>query len=118
MYKNYNLHIAYPMLYQYCCYWDCLDGWHDILFDLTESLEEHLIEHSLDTHFALGVEEKSGELIFSMLNTDYAIDNYIQESSELCADTCEICGEEGAIKTLNDVVMIRCNECYEKENGS
>ena len=87
---------------------ECGDGWFDIIYKLSEQLEEEGV-------FATQVKEKYGTLRFYVgYASDRAFD-MIDEAEAQTETTCELCGERGRLRGRGWVVT-RCDKCYEEEN--
>lgn len=112
-----------PTLYEKCKYFECGDGWFDILHKVSARLETIVTAEKarLDREFtwdemplrALQVKEKFGTLRFYMTagnDEAWALINAVESISRI---TCERCGDYGTlrkggwIKTLCDA----CQSC-------
>ena len=86
-----------------CMVWgfECGDGWHDLLWELCEAIEEELqhFVQSEDSPFRVEqVKEKYGTLRFyTNWGTD-RIYELIQDAENKSAVTCEVCGKPGKLR--------------------
>jgi hypothetical protein len=100
-----------------CWGFECCDGWFQLLYDLSQKLEELILKMPEDERSAIRasqVKEKYGTLRFYMtLETDEMY-KAIQEAEKLSARTCEECGEPGKTYVFNSWYYTRCEECFSK----
>ena len=109
----------HPNLYPNCLYFECYDGWLDIISDLSDKLEEEIVQFkancpNLEEGYphAVQVKEKYGRLQFylSYLPTNEMHD-IIEEFCAKTAKICEICGQNGQLRH-DSWVKVRCDEHY------
>ena len=83
-------------------FFECRDGWFQLLWDLSEKLEAEINNSSTDsiikTPSAVQVKEKFGTLRFYMSAETEEIREAIREASERSAITCEVCGAPGELR--------------------
>ena len=112
--KDY-LNKKFPYLYGYIRFFECDDGWFEIIYNLSEKI------HEIDPHVqATQVKEKFGGLRFYTNYGNEEINKVIREAESASLKTCEVCGTKenvtqksiGWVKTLCD----KCRECRDKEN--
>jgi hypothetical protein len=98
-----HLHESYPLLYDYPIYFECGDGWFDILDRLSSKIEKLLKEqkekYPNDEIFpsVAQVKEKFGTLRFYITVAIDEIYNLIDEAEKESSKICEICGKEGKL---------------------
>jgi hypothetical protein len=114
--KRENIIIDHPNLYRNCKNFECLDGWLDIIYELSDALEtlikegikkypdEELIPH------ASQVKEKCGTLRFYMDFATDAMYKLIEEAENKSEITCEICGNAGKLKQEKYWYRTGCDE--------
>lgn len=90
---------------------DCGDGWFDLLWTLSQKIENAAKEIGLEPQSdvwpeATQVKQKMGMLRFYLDNPTEAMTTLIREAEEGSAKTCEVCGSPGSrvrssrVKTL------------------
>lgn len=100
---------SFPNLYQYHplfpgenrdFYFDCEDGWFQIIWDLSEKLENEFIrikkEDGRDRKelpYVEHVKKRIGTLDFSVAKYNDKIDMYTLKAMQKSETICEICGE-------------------------
>jgi hypothetical protein len=63
------------------------------------------------------VKEKFGGLrVYMNMSTD-EMEKLISEAENLSMVTCELCGSPGELQTVRHWMMVRCNDCLEKEKN-
>jgi len=119
---------AFPILYQQrnmnmsqtCMCWgfECSDGWFDLIWNLSEKLEN--INKSLPSDsdlfvVAVQVKEKFGTLRFYTGGIPSSVSDevgkFINEAETASEKTCEECGKDGKSRTGGWVKTL-CNDCY------
>jgi hypothetical protein len=112
-----------PLLFKHAIPIECQSGWFGIIYGLSKKIEQILEKHA-ENHkslegeeneyiemFAIQVKEKYGKLGFYMSCETDEITGLIQEAEELSAQTCEICGCPGRIRTESRV-STECDSCF------
>lgn len=82
-------------------YFECGDGWCDLLVDLCMKIQIHLFSMSENDAKQIKVDqvkEKYGTLRFYMNSYDEKIESYIREAEIRSANTCEVCGAFGEVR--------------------
>lgn len=98
----------YPNLYSRCKYISCMDGWYDLIDELSSKLEPLGV-------VAMQVKEKFGGLRFYIgPGTDEAFD-LIEEAERKSVHICEKCGQPGEQRNTGWVKTL-CDEC-DKNNS-
>lgn len=100
-----QLHPLYPVNEQVLFHFECGDGWFELLWDLSLTIEAEIVaiksaQDSSDdgAPFAIQVKEKFGTLRFYMSSETDSISNAILEAERRSAVTCEVCGESGKLR--------------------
>ncbi len=85
------------------------DGWHDIIYDLSQKIVDYCQENDLAVPKVFQVKEKFAGLRFYLESyPDEKIREFIDEAEQKSRETCEVCGNKGEtrdgswIKTLCD----------------
>ena len=89
---------AAPSLYGDSFYFECGDGWFDILLRASIELETIVRTYPKDVRddiVALQVKEKYGSLRFYLSYYSEELDEIIQRVESQSACTCETCGKAG-----------------------
>lgn len=82
-------------------YFECDDGWYELIYDLSKKITEIIEKTPVDENFpirAAQVKEKYGTLRFYMETETDEISDLIYEYEQLSAKTCEVCGKPGRIR--------------------
>ncbi len=81
-----------------CWGFACDDGWFDIIWRLSEQLENEILKTRGDnTPRASQVKEKFGGLRFYMTSSTEPMDEMIRRAEDESYKTCEVCGKAGRI---------------------
>jgi hypothetical protein len=107
---------SYPLLYRRVKYFECSDGWFEIINTLSRKLEI-LIENQVReygkgdfTPAASQIKEKFGALRFYMDSETDEMTEEIKKTQEISRETCEECGEEGKLRKQAWVKTL-CDRC-------
>ena len=89
------------MFFPIAFYFECGDGWADLLVKLCQNIQAHL--NTLPKNVAaeivaLQVKEKYGTLRFYVSHYDDTIESLIADASKKSGDTCEQCGKTGKVR--------------------
>ena len=85
-------------------YFECDDGWFQLIYNLSEKLEGHVK--------AVQVKEKFGGLRFYVDGYSEEIGNLIADAERLSCKTCEVCGQPGSSKGGGWIKTL-CQPCLE-----
>jgi hypothetical protein len=122
--KEEELKSKYPHIFnQKHFYFDCGDGWYDLINTLCHGAQEHInwtvkAMHNNNNKFcpqitAVQVKEKFGSLRFYYDGGDDYIRGMVSFAESMSAKTCENCGEKATVKT-NGWIKNLCSPCAEK----
>lgn len=116
----------HPLLFSYPIgtFFDCADGWLDLIEDLANKLEplikkfisENPSESAKDFPCASQVKEKYGTLRFYMLTETDEMSKLVHEAEDKSAKICENCGKEGRLRGDHWYYTL-CDECWEKRSN-
>lgn len=116
----------FPKIYSTDFYFECNDGWFDIIYTLSKSIQEYYDDkyrNHLDDYqpVAEQVKEKFGTLRFYLSNEDDKIDGMVTVAESLSAYICEFCGNKGQMRK-GGWWKVECEPCHQiylnKHNGS
>ena len=96
-----------------CGFFSIGKGWHPIV----KHLIEDLIELGWDKQ-VVQVKEKFGGLRFYINDGSREIHDRISEAEKLSHETCEICGEQGEMRTDIGWYSTLCNKHYEERKSN
>jgi hypothetical protein len=108
---------SYPNLFRKPIYFECGPGWFELLDELCHLLER-MIRYSKTLPINEGegpcvvqIKEKYGALRFYMNSATDDIYAEIDKAEEKSHKICEVCGKVGKMKTENNWMSVRCEEC-------
>ena len=93
----------------------CEKGWHQLIFDTLDKIEEIVVRDELDIQVT-EVKEKFGGLRIYLDGYTDEIDSFVQAAEKQSFKICEICGEPGKLREINGWLMTRCDKCLAKES--
>ena len=109
---------TFTCLYNKNFYFECNDGWFDLIHDLSEKLNKLILKIPEEQHEyikATQVKEKFGTLRFYMSTGIDKIFDLIKVAEKKSAKICEICGQIGQVRTgAGGWLITLCNDCYKK----
>lgn len=91
---------AAPSVYGDSFWFECGDGWFDILLEASTRLQKQIETYPKDVRddiVALQVKEKYGTLRFYISYYTEELDEIIQHAEKRSACTCETCGKPGKL---------------------
>lgn len=120
-----RLYQTFPKLYQHLSYFECCDGWFDLIWNLSEKLESIIkISPAPDpelfppeytspeqVYFAQQVKEKFGSLRFYLAFSTEEMEEVIHEFEEESKSVCETCGHPGKMRRLSHI-RVSCDDCF------
>jgi hypothetical protein len=89
------------MFFPIAFYFECGDGWADLLVELCQNIQAHLNTLPKDVAseiVALQVKEKFGTLRFYISHYDETLQSLIEAAAKKSAVTCEQCGKTGRVR--------------------
>jgi len=96
-------------------YFECDDGWFDILANLTKEIEAEIAkEPNLASLKVVQVKEKFGGLRYYVSVENSAISAAIERAEKESANTCETCGAPGQNRSIHRWMRTECDEHYAK----
>lgn len=102
----------YPNLYKNDVYFECDQGWYDIIDELSQKLETAIINNpNKQEYYATQVKQKYGTLRFYMSMIDDDMEKAIMEGEEKSSKTCEHCGKEGKLISIFGWYLTLCDKC-------
>jgi len=122
-----------PMTVNLMCFgFECGDGWFQLIWDLSEKLEElekkklesipsneiakeELLDSNEHKFNVVQVKEKFGTLRFYADNASNEQYDLINEAEKLSETTCEVCGKKGQLRG-NGWYYVACDEHTNKED--
>ena len=106
---------TYAPLYERCPVFECLDGWFDIIDELSKQIH-YIILKTECTCRVSQVKEKFGTLRYYMTTSTDEMHKYIEIAYRKSSVTCEACGEPGKL-VRKAWLSTYCNRCA-KANDS
>ena len=92
-----QLIVSYPKLFSSSFYFECGEGWYDLLDHLCGLIQNHVTHVGLDQVEVTQVKEKFGELRFYYMGGDEYIDGAVVLAMNLSTHICDICGNPGKL---------------------
>lgn len=104
---------AYPNLYKELKYFECGDGWYNLIEELSYKLEELILRYkefnSEYLPYAEQVKEKYGCLSFYMSTSTCDMGELTHKARITSQRICEVCGEKGEL-IRDGYYRVRCQE--------
>jgi len=85
----------FPNIFEENFYFECDDGWFDIIFDLCKDVQQEVNNSSCQQVVAVQVKEKFAGLRFYASGGNEVTDAIINKYSKLSSETCEMTGGKG-----------------------
>ena len=85
----------FPNIFEENFYFECDDGWFDIIFDLCKDVQQEVNNSSCQQVVAAQVKEKFAGLRFYASGGNEVTDAIINKYSKLSSETCEVTGGRG-----------------------
>ena len=96
-------------------YFECHDGWADILSTLADRIEESRKSGRLKQKVkADQVKEKFGRLVVYFSPPNDQVDALVKEAQESSWSTCEHCGKLGSLRRIGSYLTTLCDDDYHK----
>ena len=86
-----------PKIFAQNFYFECEDGWADIIFNLCKELQQEIDNSDCEQVVAVQVKEKFAGLRFYASSGSEKTDQIINKYSKLSIETCEMTGGRGFI---------------------
>ena len=103
----------FPNLYNKDFYFECNDGWFDLIYNLSEKLNKLILEMpeaERKWSSAVQAKEKFGIMYFYISSGTDEMFNFISKAEKESARTCEVCGKPGKL-TGEHWVETLCDKC-------
>jgi len=101
---------SFPKIYPSDFYFECDEGWFDLLFDLSSQIQKYCDEGKCQQVVALQVKEKFATLRFYHSGGDEYVYKLIDEAEAKSADTCEVTGGYGILHRKGYYYKTLCKE--------
>jgi len=101
---------AFPKIFSKDFYFECDEGWSDLLFELCRKIQDHCNEGKCQQVVALQVKEKFATLRFYHSGGDEYVYKLIDEAEAKSADTCEVTGGYGILHRKGYFYKTLCKE--------
>lgn len=88
----------YPKAFLSPFYFDCNDGWYNILSPVISYIHLYNTNNPGDPIEIIQIKEKFGTLRFYTDRSTNLLSALIEEAEELSEKTCDICGKEGELR--------------------
>ena len=85
----------FPNIFEENFYFECDDGWFDIIFDLCKDVQQEVNNSSCQQVVAVQVKEKFAGLRFYASGGNEVTDAIISKYVKLSTETCEVTGGRG-----------------------
>jgi hypothetical protein len=89
---------------------DCGDGWFELLYDLSQQLQQYNLEHPEATVTVVQVKEKFGSLRFYVDQPSLAVEAAIATAALKSLQTCALTGRPGRLHQHNGYYQTLCSE--------
>jgi hypothetical protein len=87
---------------------DCGDGWFDLIWNLCEQIEAHLVPEDFEV---AQVKEKWGGLRFYVMGGNWLTYDLISKAEEESYEVCEECGSRDGVTTEGGWLKTLCRGC-------
>lgn len=101
----------HPLLYRDGEFFDCLDGWYELIRELSDALETLCAQQKRwrkRPMVSSQVKEKLGGLRFYVDNIAPGAEKLIASAEVLSGRTCEVCGSPGSVRSRGGHLMALC----------
>ena len=110
-----KLRDASPMLFGELPYFECGDGWTDILLRLASRVNGYQQTGRLPHPVrAVQIKEKFGHLRVYVTPSGDLVESAIANALEESRSTCEFCGAPGELRRIGGWLTTRCDTHYEE----
>ena len=107
----------FSCLYDKDFYFECNEGWFDLIYALSKRLEVHILNiPKRNQHFtkAVQVKEKFGAMRFYMSSGTEEMLDLINKAEKKSTKVCEACGKSGKVIWSNGWATTLCSDCHRK----
>lgn len=104
----------FPRIFPQPFYFECGDGWFDLLYKTCTEIENECIKlglHNENWTTASQIKEKYGTLRFYVNNNIDSVFEIIEQAEKKSSTTCEECGMPGSIKDNTGWIHTTCDVC-------
>lgn len=104
----------FPRIFPQPFYFECGDGWFDLLYKTCADIEEECIKLGLNNEnwtTASQIKEKYGTLRFYVNNYKDSVYEIIEKAEEKSSTTCEDCGMQGRTRDSASWIHTTCDVC-------
>ena len=91
----------FPSIFKENFYFECDDGWFDIIFDLCRDMQQEVNNSGCEQVVAAQVKEKFAGLRFYSSGGNEVTHAMIEKYSKLSSQTCEVTGGKGSVHEKN-----------------
>lgn len=103
----------HPLLFRDGEFFDCLDGWYELIRELSDALEllcANQKRWKKRPMLSSQVKEKLGGLRFYVDNIAPGAEALIAAAERRSRDTCEVCGNPGSVRSEEGRLNARCDQ--------
>ena len=100
----------FPKIFSPDFYFECDEGWYDLLFDLCSKIQSYCDEGKCEQVKATQVKEKFATLRFYHSGGDDYVYKLIDDAEAKSAETCEITGGHGILHRRGYYYKTLCKE--------
>ena len=102
----------FPILFPGTQYFECGDGWYNLIWELCYKLTEEITNSwpvvMYPSIYVVQVKEKFGRLRFYLSVTDDDLEKIIRDYERYSSRTCEVCGKPAVTKNVNGWLKTMC----------
>jgi hypothetical protein len=91
----------FPNIFKENFYFECDDGWFDIIFNLCKDIQQEINNSGCEQVVAAQVKEKFAGLRFYSSGGNEVTHAMIEKYSKLSSQTCEVTGGKGSVHQKN-----------------
>ena len=109
-----DLCAKHPSILKEDFYFECDDGWYDLLEILFIEIEAYCSQFELEYPTASQIKEKFGKLRIYLDGSDQTIERMVWLTEHMSGRICSICGNKGRMNVVRAWSMVVCPPCLEK----
>lgn len=110
--KTNELVTKYPKLYSAHFWFECADGWYDLINDLSNQIQTYIDQSGIEQVTASQVKEKFGGLRFYIYGGDDHIYELVKQAEGKSYTICEGCGVPGTRRSRRGWITCSCDDCW------